>query len=212
MRGPGGPGRRTTWKCGARGADTSLAFLLAARCLTIRGRRPLGHSSRGTVGPACRRFAPAPLRLLGASSVWAGRGLEAPPLVRKSPRLVCAVAVCWPPRRPGRGRARGCRWAGVGPPGGGPGPCPGPGLPPRWGALCGACRGAGGRRSAGAGGSYLPPSAPGLAQLLGHGACGSFSPCPLAPCPPLGGGGKRGITGRKIVTKETQEGCLSFEI
>ena len=62
----------------------------------------------------------------------------------------------------------------------------------------------------GRGGSYLPPSAPGLAQLLGHGACGSFSPCPLAPCPPLGGGGKRGITGRKIVTKETQEGCLSF--
>ena len=59
----------------------------------------------------------------------------------------------------------------------------------------------------GRGGSYLPPSAPGLAQLLRHGACGSFSPCPLAPCPPLGGGGKRGIAGRKIVTKETQEGC-----
>ena len=51
-----------------------------------------------------------------------------------------------------------------------------------------------------------------LALILDTRCCGSFSPCPLAPCPPLGGGGKRGITGRKIVTKETQEGCLSFLI
>lgn len=214
----GGPGRRTTWKCEARGADTSLAFLLAARCLTIRGRRPLGHSSRGTVGPACRRFAPAPLRLLGASSVCG--------LVRKSPRLVCAGAVCWPPAPPWS-RSRAClswRWRGS-PPAAGRVPALALASPPRWGALCGACRGAGGRRSAGAGGSYLPPSAPGLAQLLRHGACGGggaicwagaapghkilrqVRPLPPGPLPPPGGGGKRGITGRKIVTKETQEGC-----
>ena len=59
----------------------------------------------------------------------------------------------------------------------------------------------------GRGGSYLPPSAPGLAQLLRHGACGRFALQPPGPLPPPGGGGKRGITGRKIVTKETQEGC-----
>ena len=38
-------------------------------------------------------------------------------------------------------------------------------------------------------------------------------PLPPDPLPPRwGGGGKRGITGRKIVTQETQEGCLSFSI
>lgn len=29
----------------------------------------------------------------------------------------------------------------------------------------------------------------GLALLLDTRCCGTFSPCPLAPCPPLGGGG-----------------------
>lgn len=143
----------------------------------------MGHSSRGIVGPACRRFAPAPLRLLGASSVCG--------LVRKSPRLVCAVAVCWPPAPPWS-RSRAClswRWRGS-PPAAGRVPALALASPPRWGALCGACRGAGGRRSAGAGGSYLPPSAPGLAQLLGHGACGRFAPCPLSPSP-LRGAGER---------------------
>ena len=169
----------------------------------------MGHSSRGIVGPACRRFAPAPLRLLGASSVWAGRGLEAPPLVRKSPRLVCAVAVCWPPAPPWS-RSRAClswRWRGS-PPAAGRVPALALASPPRWGALCGACRGAGGRRSARAGGSTCPPAlalqgpassmalvlaAAGvlyvvLALILGARCCGRFAPCPLAPSPLRGAG------------------------
>ena len=113
------------------------------------------------------------------------------------------------------------------PPGGGPGPCPGPGLPPRWGALCGACRGAVGRRSAGAGGSYLPPSAPGLAQLLGHGACGGggaicgagsdpghkmlrqLLPLPPDPLPPAGGRGKAWDNGKED-SYERNPGGVSF--
>ena len=113
------------------------------------------------------------------------------------------------------------------PPGGGPGPCPGPGLPPSVGRAlrCLSWRWRAALRQGG--GVYLPPAlalqgpassmalalaAAGvlyvvLTLLLDTRYCGSFSPCPLAPCPPLGGGGKRGMTGRKIVTKETQEGC-----
>lgn len=59
------------------------------------------------------------------------------------------------------------------PPGGGPGPCPGPGLPPSVGRAlrCLSWRWRAALRRGG-GGLTCPPSAPGLAQLRRHGACG----------------------------------------
>ena len=188
MRGPGGPGRRTTWRC-ARGVDTSPAYFLRF------GAAP---------GPAPPPMAPPghPARLfcrVAASKLHrcaAGRGLEAPPLVRKSPRLVCAGAVCWPPAPPWS-RSRTClswRWRAALRQGGGVY------LPPAL-ALQGPASSMA-LALAAAGVLYVV-----LTLLLDTRYCGSFSPCPLAPCPPLGGGGKRGMTGRKIVTKETQEGC-----
>lgn len=96
------------------------------------------------------------------------------------------------------------------PPGGGPGPCPGPGLPPSVGRAlrCLSWRWRAALRQGG--GVYLPPAlalqGPAssmalvlatagvlyvvLALLLGTRCCGRFAPCPLSPSP-LRGAGER---------------------
>ena len=131
-----------------------------------------------------------PLRRCACSGLHrcgAGRGLEAPPLVRKSPRLAgVAVAVCWPPAPPWS-RSRACVSVVVlGPPAAGGVPALASASPPRWGALCGGCRGLAGRRSAGGGGVYLPPAPAWWPLLLIH-SCGSRQPGWGVP-PPAGGG------------------------
>ena len=143
------------------------------------------------------RFGGHPSRLFGHVAASepqrcaARRGLVAPPLVRKSRRLL-AAAVCWPPAPPwSRSRA----WSSVGrcgPPGRPPGPrrpvC-GLALPPRWGALCGGCRGAGRAALPGGGGVYLPP-APAWWPLLLVLAWVVAAASPPAPCPPPPSGGR----------------------
>ena len=183
---------------------------LAARCLTIRGRtgtRPIQAASTRRQHGAPGTAAPAPLRLLGASRCAAGRGLEAPPLVRKSPRLVCAGAVCWPPAPPwSRSRA----WLPVGwrgSPRRRAGSLPWPWPPPSVGralrCLSWRCRAALRR---GGGGLTCPPPPLGwrnsFAMALaaagaicwavaapGHKMLRQVRPLPPVPLPPPGGGG-----------------------